>query len=136
MRCALFDDDPLRDLMTETRHVVTVPASISGAAALVICRERRVQRLLVTEGDEIVGVALREELEGADRAGDRARAPVLSAPASAPIGAAVIALRDDPLGIVLALHGDELAGVITRGDLVAAGVPVELMARPMLPSGA
>ena len=110
------------DLMT--REPATVASHALAIQAERLATAQSVHHLPVLEAGRLVGVLCLCDLWDVDS--DTVAAEVMTShPATidsiAPIGDAVEAMRDLAVGCLPVVDGDELVGIITRGDLRRAG---------------
>jgi CBS domain-containing protein len=128
VRCVFFESDPVTTLMTRAVDVVSCDASETLAVAAARMLDRDVEQLVVRSGEAgVAGVLTARAVEprpreGDERAGDR-MVPLPVVPRSMTLGGLATALRAEELDFVAVIDGDELVGVITRGDLRRAGIP-------------
>ena len=128
VRCVFFETDPVALLMTRAVDVVTCEASETLAVAAARMLDRDVEQLVVRSGNAgAVGMLTARAVEprpseGDERAGDR-MFPLPVVPRSMTLGALAAALRLEDLDFVAVIEGEELVGVVTRGDLRRAGIP-------------
>jgi CBS domain-containing protein len=124
VRCVVFENDSVDVLMTREEDLVSVSAEDGAEAAAARMLDQNVQQLVVTSGDLAVGLVEAPEIaKGSGLVGSHVsrRFPVV--PRTMTLGAAARAFRAGDLDVVGVLDGDELVGLITRGDLRRAGVP-------------
>lgn len=127
LRCALFDDDPIHAVMTAAHHLLVVPSSTPAENVAALGVARGLHRVLVADGADLLGVAAATGLPVGTSAGAAAGAPLAVGPPTTPLAVAAEVLRDDPFGCVLVMDRDDVAGIVTRGDLLRAGVPSYLL---------
>lgn len=111
-----------------SRPVVTIAPDNSVADALAIASEHGVDYLPVVDGDTLEGLVCVQDLDDerldAD-VGGVMRAPAVTVPVGASLARALEQMDRHATGCVLAISGGLLAGVLTRGDLIRAGLPEE-----------
>lgn len=118
-----------------TREVTTVAPETTAAQALALCREKRVRHLPVLESGDLVGVVSDRDLRSATPAlGDSNRAAALkeirvedvmsrevrTAHPDDPIEQAANTMRERRIGCLPVVEDEELAGIITASDVMAA----------------
>ena len=113
------------DLMT--RSVVTIAPWTSVQEAERLATDLRIRHLLVMDGQGLAGVVcvcdLREAPED-ELVAERMNEPVTVHPA-ATVSEASDVMRELALGCLPVVDGDSVVGIITRGDLIRAGLPAE-----------
>jgi len=123
----------VRDSMT--RDVVTLSPQTTAAEALALCREKGIRHLPVMEEGRLVGMVSDRDLRSATPAlGDPARAEalqkirvwgvmvrdVLTAHSEDPIEQAANTMREKKIGCLPVVEADELVGILTSSDVMAA----------------
>ncbi len=123
----------VRDSMT--RDVVTLSPQTTAAEALALCREKGIRPLPVMEEGRLVGMVSDRDLRSATPAlGDPARAEalqkirvwgvmardVLTAHPEDPIEQAANTMREKKIGCLPVVEADELVGILTSSDVMAA----------------
>lgn len=123
----------VRDSMV--REVVTVSPETTAAEALALCRERGIRHLPVLEGGRMVGLISDRDLRLATPAlGDKNRAAALetlrvgdemsreikTAHPDDPIELAAMAMHDRKIGCLPVVEGENLVGIVTASDVMAA----------------
>ena len=123
----------VRDSMS--REIVTLSPDETAATALALCRERRIRHLPVLREGILVGIVSDRDLRSSTPAlGDPARAAalqkvlvedvmtteVVSVHADDPIEQAANTMRERRIGCLPVLDGDELVGIVTASDVMAA----------------
>lgn len=123
----------VRDSMV--RDVVTVSPGTTAAEALRICRERGIRHLPVMEGGRMVGLISDRDLRLATPAlGDRNRAAALeeirvgdamsrevtTSDPEDPIEQAAMTMHEKKIGCLPVVEGEDLAGILTSSDVMAA----------------
>jgi acetoin utilization protein AcuB len=123
----------VRDSMT--RDVVTLSPQTTAAEALALCREKGIRHLPVMEEGRLVGMVSDRDLRSATPAlGDPARAEalqkirvwgvmardVLTAHPEDPIEQAANTMREKKIGCLPVVEADELVGILTSSDVMAA----------------
>jgi hypothetical protein len=124
VRCVVFETDTIECLMTRAEDLVTIDASEPTAVAAARMMDHAVRQLVVTAGDEVVGLIAASAVTGGegivrDFLGETF--PVV--PRTLPLGATARAFREGDLQVAGVLDGEELVGLVTRDDLRRAGVP-------------
>ena len=112
LRCVFLDNDTVESVMTPSSRLVT--ASVDEARRGV--RRQAPRQLLVTDGDDVVALV---------KADGRARhrlEPVPIVPRTAALGVVAAMLAAHPALVVV--DRDAVVGIVTRGDLQRAGVPI------------
>jgi CBS domain-containing protein len=122
IECVLLDSDPVENIMTPVRMLVAIEEDASLDSGAAVARLAGVKQLLVSD-DEIVGLADSDEIIRA--AESRPFEPV----AAVTIRRIPLIARTTPLGVVAAIllrtgsrclvvaDGEQVAGLVTRGDL-------------------
>ncbi len=123
----------VRDSMT--RDVVTLSPQTTAAEALALCREKGIRHLPVMEEGRLVGMVSDRDLRSATPAlGDPARAEalqkilvrgvmvrdVLATHPEDPIEQAANTMREEKIGCLPVIEGDELVGILTSSDVLEA----------------
>ena len=123
----------VRDSMV--RDVVTVSPGTTAAEALGLCRERRIRHLPVMEGGKMVGLISDRDLRLATpalgdanraaalekiRVGDEMSREVTTADPEDPIEQAAMVMHEKKIGCLPVIEGDELVGILTSSDVMAA----------------
>jgi CBS domain-containing protein len=129
LRCIFFDDDPVHVLMTPVVNLVTVNADASMTEAAAIAETNGLKQLPVVRGDELVGIVRVDEGNPLDPIARAMRTPVRAVPALTPLAAVARLFRTEDVGSLVVMDADDVAGLVTRGDLRRAGVPQRLLAR-------
>jgi CBS domain-containing protein len=125
VRCMFLESDDITTQMTLASDLITVEDTTTLSRAAVQMQERRVKQLLVTSGGAVVGVIGVHDLHSGrerDRVASRTR-PLAVVPRTLTIAAAARAMRAHDHACLGVVDGDELLGIVTRGDLRRAGVP-------------
>jgi CBS domain-containing protein len=124
--CQWTQDDPVTARMTGLRALVHVSKDIPAAAAAELAVREGVWRVLVLEEGRLVGIASRRDLgveNGATLVGDVMSPDVYVIDTSATLGEAAAAMIALNVGCLPVVTGGRLRGILTRGDLIRAGVP-------------
>jgi CBS domain-containing protein len=124
VRCVFFESDAVTTLMTRVEDLVMVTGDSSASVAEALMVERGATRLIVVEGGRVIGLVLPEDLAG--RAGPVARQtpPFMAVvPRTMTLAEAAHAMRAYDLDAAVVLDGDDVVGLLTRDDLLRAGVP-------------
>ena len=123
----------VRDSMV--RNVLTVAPQTTAAEALGLCRERGIRHLPVLDAGKMVGLISDRDLRLATPAlGDKNRAAALegirvgnemsreitTADPDDPIELAAMAMHERKIGCLPVVEGDELVGILTASDVMAA----------------
>ena len=123
----------VRDSMV--RDVITVSPQTAAADALALCRERGIRHLPVLEEGRMVGLISDRDLRLAtpalgdpDRAaaldririGDEMSREITTADPEDPIEQAAMAMHERKIGCLPVVEGDELVGILTASDVMAA----------------
>ena len=131
IRCLWCDDDPVEEVMTLAGALVTVSPHAPVARALDTATVAEARHLVVADGEEVIGVVCRCDLQPPVAPGETVRDRMSGVPwaidQAASLGEALTVMREEHIGMLLVVRGDELAGVLTRGDLRRAGAPEELL---------
>ena len=130
VRCLFSDDDPVRDLMTPAAALVSVEPHLSRAEAEEVAIRNDTRHLLVSVGDDVIGIACRCDLAAGD---DDATVGALAAadpwcvgPETA-LGEVARLFREEGIGLALVVDGHRLVGLVSRGDLRRSGCPEDLL---------
>jgi hypothetical protein len=128
LRCRWSNQDPVWARMTRAQAIVAIPPTLACDAADALAERSGVRHLLVTDGAELVGVVCRADLAGA---GDRPVSDVMATEvfaidANGTLGDAVSAMAALHIGCLPVMMQSMVVGVITRGDLIHAGVSESL----------
>lgn len=115
-----------------SRELATIAPYALAAHAELIAQSRKVHHLLVVEDDRLAGVLCLCDLYGCES--DAVAVELMSTPpatidSGATLEDAIEAMRDIGIGCLPVLDGDDLVGVITRGDLRRAGFEDEIVFR-------
>lgn len=128
IRCRWCEDDPVADAMTPVFALVFVGPRWTVEAAEERSREHRVHHLLVVEGDLLLGIVCGCDL-GAAPPGELVSSCLVAdlwiTEPSATLADAAMAMKENHVGCLPVVDGEELVGVITRTDLLRAGVDEE-----------
>ena len=123
----------VRDSMV--RDVITVLPQTTAAEALALCRERGIRHLPVLEGGRMVGLISDRDLRLAtpalgdpDRAaalkririGDEMSREIATGDPEEPIEQAAMAMHERKIGCFPVVEGDDLVGILTASDVMAA----------------
>jgi CBS domain-containing protein len=127
VRCVFFESDPVTVLMTRSVDLVSADATEPVAIGAARMLDRGVEQLVVTSEGEAVGLLFARELDrpppaGRERVGDHV-APLPVVPRSMTLAGLAAALQQEDLDCVTVIDGEELIGIVTRGDLRRTGVP-------------
>lgn len=128
IRCASLSSDPVENVMTLARAVVTVDPGTPVIVADEFARTRGVRHLVVEAGSCFVGIVCRCDFIGAEPdtpVADHMARQVLVVDSRTSLGAAAALMATFGVGCLPVLDGDRLCGVVTRGDLRRAGVEEE-----------
>jgi CBS domain-containing protein len=129
IRCAWTPDTPVGDRMT--RALVTVPPALDARQAERVMRDHGIRHLLVTDGLELCGVLCRCDLHPPPLPGERVRDRMTSAlyvvGSDATFAEATAAMERLEIGCLPVVQGGTAIGILTRGDLLRAGVPARLL---------
>jgi acetoin utilization protein AcuB len=125
----------VRDSMV--RDVVTVSPGTTAAEALRLCREKGIRHLPVMEGGRLAGIISDRDLRLATpalgdpnraaalekiRVGDEMSREVTTADPEDPIEQAAMTMHEKKIGGLPVVEGDELVGILTSSDVMAAFV--------------
>jgi acetoin utilization protein AcuB len=128
VRCRWCEDDPVSDVMTPVYALVLVGPEWSLERAENEAIASSVHHLLVVEDDALLGVVCRCDL-ATPGAGELVRDRLVDSlwvtQSSATLADAAMAMKDNHVGCLPVVDGEELVGVITRTDLLRAGVDEE-----------
>ena len=123
----------VRDSMV--RGVITVSPETTAAEALALCRERGIRHLPVIEEGKMVGLISDRDLRLATPAlgdpnraaalqkilvGDEMSREITTADPEDPIEQAAMAMHERKIGCLPVVEGDELVGILTASDVMAA----------------
>lgn len=126
IRCRWNEDDPISDIMTPSDALVTVTSASTLRAAEELAIQEGIHHLLVVDSDELVGVICRCDLSPRPRSsrtvGERMASSMWIASPTATLGEAVSVMRDQRIGCLPVVEGEDLVGVVTRTDLARVGV--------------
>ncbi|MBI3723973.1 CBS domain-containing protein [bacterium] len=128
--------EPVSTIMS--RKLLSIAPTTTVAAARQHAAREAVEHLLVLEGDQLVGVVCRCDLERArprTKVGTLVRKPLVSADAKATIGTAAELMRTKAVGCLPVLSGGLLLGVVTRSDMLRSGVAREALGGPCVGCG-
>jgi CBS-domain-containing membrane protein len=116
----------VRDAMS--RDVVAVSMGTSIADALSVASEYGIEYLPVLDAGQVAGVLSASEFVHArldfDAAGQM-HVPAVCIDPGAPLEQAVAEMNAGDVSCLLAMDGDRLVGILTRGDLLRAGLSDE-----------
>lgn len=115
VRCLFVDDDPVSALMTPVERLVTVDAAAPMPEAAAIARASAVRQVLAMRGEDVVALWEPER--------HLRIAPIATVPAEMRLSALARLFRTTGLAVVLVMAADQVAGLITAGDLLRARVP-------------
>jgi predicted transcriptional regulator len=121
-----------------TRAVVGVPFGERVDRALALAQERGIQHLLVNESGHVVGIACRCDLERTRGNAPVARCmsePVVFIRSDQTVEDAAALMRERGVGCLPVVCGDLLVGIVTRSDLLRAGIPSEEVCLPCATCG-
>ncbi len=126
IRCRWNEDDPISDIMTPSDALVTVTSASTLQVAEELAIQEGIHHLLVVNSDELVGVICRCDLSPRPRSsrtvGERMASSMWIASPTATLGEAVSVMRDQRIGCLPVVEGEDLVGVVTRTDLARVGV--------------
>ena len=123
----------VRDSMV--REVITVSPETTAAEALKLCREKGIRHLPVLDGGRMVGLISDRDLRLATPAlgdpnraaalqkilvGDEMSREIATADPEDPIEQAAMAMHERKIGCLPVVEGDELVGILTASDVMAA----------------
>lgn len=111
--------------MTPVFALTVVNPSLLVEAAGELARDNQVHHLLVVVDDLLVGVVCRCDLDAAglgERVADRMVDSMWITKPLATLADAAMAMKENHVGCLPVVDGEELVGVITRTDLLRAGV--------------
>jgi CBS-domain-containing membrane protein len=130
VRCAWLHSDPVSDRMTGFAALVAVSSVRSCAEADRVAAREYVHRLLVIEDRKLVGIVCRHDLERAagEQVASIMQREIYVIGASATLGEAASAMRELDVGCLPVTSEQRLVGIITRGDLVRAGLSADVFA--------
>lgn len=111
-----------------SRDVVTVGRGTSIVDAVALASDHGIEYLPVLESGRVVGMLSATELAHSrldvDAAGEM-HVPVACIDAGASIEEAIAEMNISDVSCLLAMEGDRVVGIVTRGDLLRAGFPEE-----------
>ena len=116
-----------------SRRIVSVTPRTTVQEASELAAREQTQHLLVFDNEELAGVVCRCDLESARPAshvGDLIRRPIVTADASTTRADAAELMAKRAVGCLPLLAGGLLLGVVTRTDMLRAGVPAEDLGGP------
>jgi len=130
LRCAWLHTDPVADRMTGAAAIVAVTPSRRCDEADRIAAREGVHRLLVIERDRLVGIVCRCDLERApsEQVSAVMTREVAVIDATTTLGEAAAMMRELHVGCLPVARERRLVGIITRGDLMRAGLRAEKLA--------
>ena len=130
LRCAWLHTDPVADRMTAAAAIVAVTPARHCHEADRLAASEGVHRLLVVERDRVVGIVCRCDLQRApsERVLDVMQREVAVIDATATLGEAAAMMRLLHIGCLPVARDGRLVGLITRGDLLRAGLREEKLA--------
>ena len=123
--CRFRAADPVSSRMTGAAALVSVPSDARCVEADRVAAREGVHRLLVVDDGVIVGIVCRHDLGAAlsGRVGSYMQRDVFVIDAEATLGEAAAAMWALDVGCLPVTREHRLVGVVTRGDLVRAGLP-------------
>jgi acetoin utilization protein AcuB len=110
------------------RPIVAVAPRTQIGEAQAIARDRRVRHLLVVDEHDLVGVVSVGDFRSASETVpvmERMQFPVLTIEQAATIHDAAAMLRERHVGFLPVVSGESVVGVVTRGDLLRAGLSLD-----------
>jgi acetoin utilization protein AcuB len=116
-----------------TRRVVAVTPATRVLTAEWVAARRGVHHLLVVDEDRVAGVLGATDLREASAEAEVASCmttPAIGIHPQATTGEAATLLRERAIGCLPVLANGRLVGILTRRDLLRAGLPVEEIAAP------
>ncbi len=126
IRCRWNEHDPISDIMTPLDALVTVTSASTLKAAEELAVAEQVHHLLVVDDDELVGVICQCDLSPRPRSlrmvAERMASSMWIASPMATLGEAVTVMREQRIGCLPVVEGEDLVGVVTRTDLARVGV--------------
>lgn len=127
IRCVYFDNDAVNDLMTPATALVTIAARDSVGAARALLARSGVSQLIVTRDREVVGLVSASALDDVAVNAPVETAcppePVRSIPSTTPLAVVARLFRTEDLALIIVTDDDNVAGVVSRGDMRRAGIP-------------
>lgn len=123
----------VRDSMV--REVITVSPETTAAEALALCREKRIRHLPVLQEGRMVGLISDRDLRAATpalgdanraaalakiRVGDEMAREITTADPDDPIEQAAMAMHEKKIGGLPVVEGEDLVGILTSSDVMAA----------------
>lgn len=112
---------------------VTVEPDMRVDVAARIADEEGIHHLLVVARERLLGEVCEFDLEAAEPdalVAECMRSPVLTIAFDATLGDAADAMRAHAVGCLPVMWGDQLVGIVTRGDLRRAGMSPETLLPP------
>ncbi|MBI3072495.1 MAG: CBS domain-containing protein [Deltaproteobacteria bacterium] len=106
--------------------IVAVAPRTTAGEARKLAQHRHVRHLLVVDKADLVGVVCVCDLRDADWSEpveERMRFPVMTIDKQASVHDAAAILREQTIGCVPVIADDSVVGVVSRGDLLRAGLP-------------
>jgi CBS domain-containing protein len=118
--------------MTARASLVAVGAEMRAVEADRVARREGVHRLLVVRGGQLVGLVCRCDLDGAlsEPVCACMESEIYVIDAGATLGEAATAMHTLDVGCLPVTRGQQVVGIITRGDIIRAGLPEESFASP------
>jgi CBS domain-containing protein len=127
VRCAWIDRDSVRDCMTVAGALIVTPPHASCDDAARLARRHRVRRLLVVDSMRLVGIVSLGNLGGSARlVGECMSREIFAIFSGATLGEAAAAMAALNVGLLPVIGQHFVVGVISRGDLLRAGAPLQL----------
>lgn len=118
----------VREVMS--RDVVTVSRGTAIVEAVAVASDQGVEYLPVLDSERVVGMLSATELASSrlDRdAAGQMHVPVACVDAGVSVEEAIDEMNASDVSCLLAMEGDRLVGILTRGDLLRAGFPEDLV---------
>jgi CBS domain-containing protein len=130
LRCAWLHTDPVAARMTAAAAIVAVTPSRRCVEADRVAAREGVHRLLVVDRDQLVGIVCRCDLQRApsERVHSVMQREIAVIDAAATLAEAGAMMRAFGVGCLPVAREHRLVGIITRGDLLRAGLPEEKLA--------
>jgi hypothetical protein len=131
--CRFGAADPVSARMTGVAALVSVRPEARCVDADRIAARESVHRLLVVDGGIVAGIVCRHDLGRAlsDRVAAHMQREVYVIDAATTLGDAATAMWALEVGCLPVTHDHRLVGIVTRGDLVRAGLPEAAFTGPL-----
>jgi hypothetical protein len=127
LQCVWTHSDPVSARMTSHDALVLVASRLDCAEAERVAERAGVHRLLIAEEGQLAGIVCRHDLQrtGVGRVSACMQRDVYVIQAAATLGEAAAAMYGLDIGCLPVTREGKLVGIITRGDLIRAGLPAD-----------